>query len=564
MTLVAAGCSKGFEVTGVTEISQTGTSSGSANQFKYQCANPAVRGSNNSPVRRLSKQELQNTLTQLLGATASDDTIAGALETLPPDEVKVSTEDFSPLHPTLYAAALKATANRVIEIAKTTATLRTAIYGACANQATITDACAAAFIQNYGQKVYRRPLTVSETKTFNDLYASSGKALTGLHSVLFVLLQAPPLAFHLETGESVSNGRTRLTDYEIANRIAYLTTASPPDKELSDAASRTGELQDLVEVKKQVSRLLSSSSPAARARMSSFLKFYAGKSELEDPNPGLGLAAKIETAGLGEEMMTELSEYSENIFWKSTGTFEELMTSRDSFPRSDAMVKILGAANRVPASNAPVEASPVHIGFLHRPAFLANPGNRTSPILRGVHVRSHVLCEVIPFPTSSTVDDALDALGDIEGQTNRSKVNQMTNQPACIGCHAFINPLGFTFEKYDQLGMPRAKELIYDDLGKLTTTWDVDTKVDQPRLDFGEKANASVPDSIQLAYAISKGSKGRACFAQKAFEFTRARTMKAEDACALHDAELASHNGTLRDVLVESIANEDIFWLKSN
>lgn len=530
-------------------------------QLKYTCTSPQGRGVDNPAIYRFTKADLENTLSAILGnSIATDSEISSLVQALPSDEIIKSLDDFAAMHSPTYVSGLASIANRVVSIMTSDATQRAAVMGSCANTTPISDACASSFVKNFGYKVYRRPLSAAEEAKYKKIFTDLGGGIKGMNSILYVLLQAPPMSFHVELGYAIQNGKTRLTDYEIASRISYLVTSAPPDATLLAAAARTGELQSVTEVKKQVSRLFDAKSALARDRLSSFMTFYTGVDEIEDPSPNIGKANNINVTGINQQMVKELGEYTDYVFWTKNGDFEEFMTSRDSFPRSDALMKILGASAKVASDNKPVQASPAHLGLLHRPAMIANAGQRTSPILRGVHVRREVLCEEIPLPPASAVTQALDQLGNIENQTNRAKTTQATASQACIGCHSQINPLGFAFEGFDQLGAIRTKESIYNDSGALVTTWPIDTLVQAPKLEANEPAGFSVGDSAELVRKIGQGNKGRACFAKKAFEFIRARRSVASDECALRQAEVVSHTGSLRDVMIESIANEDIFW----
>jgi hypothetical protein len=42
--------------------------------------------------------------------------------------------------------------------------------------------------------------------------------------------------------------------------------------------------------------------------------------------------------------------------------------------------------------------------------------------------------------------------------TMREKVAELTSKPACMSCHVTINPLGFSFERFDAVGRVRATD----------------------------------------------------------------------------------------------------------
>ncbi len=543
---------------------QVALSPTASRDLRFVCRDANKRGLSNPAIRRMSALEVTNTLRSVLGpALFNRPEISELIEGLPADQVTTSIDEFSPIPQAAMQLALAGIANKVVSVTESDSSARGALFGACANANPVTDACASAFIASFASRSRRRPVSQEEAASLTKIFVEAGKGLKGLQSVLYVSLQAPELVMHIETGGAVEGARVRLTSYEIANRISYMISGSPPDAELLLAAEQD-RLQTLAAIRTQVERLLNSSSTDAKTRVASFMKFYGGVASIEQPRPSVGIANGISTVGLDDQMIRELGDYSNYIFWQKSGNFELLMTSRDSFPRSDAMMTILGASAKVGANGLPVQASPAYPGFLHRPAFLASPSERTSPILRGVHIRREILCNEIPLPPSEDVDDKIEELGDIENQTNRARITQLTESTQCIGCHAQINPLGYLFERYDQLARPRTEEKIYDDKGVLQKSWSINSAVTNPKLDPSETGATSLEDSIALTNAIAKGKTARACFAQKAFEFVRARRFDPEtDGCALREMEKKVQTGSLRDVLIDSIANEDIFWRSS-
>ena len=543
------------------EAIQTALSPAATSDLRFLCRDANARGLTSPAIRRMSSQEVTNTLQTLFGPVVrADIQIQQLFSELPSDTLNTSIDDFSAIPQLGMQLSIAAIAKRVVEITEANVSARAQMFGSCSSEASIAPSCASAFIQSFGLKSRRRPLTSAEITSLNRIFATNAGGLKGLQSVLFVMLQAPELVMHIETGSTGSATRVRLSDYEVASRISYLTLASPPDDILFKAAAE-GKLGTVSAVKLQVSRLLSSSSTDAKARIAHFMSFYGGLTTLEQPRASVGTAAGISTKGLEDQMLKELAEYSDYIFWSKNGSFEQLMTSRDSFPRSDAMMKILGTSTKVGTNGLPVQASPAHLGWLHRPAFLASPSERTSPILRGVHIRREVLCNEIPLPPADELDAKLAELSQLEDQTNRGRIAQLTESPACAGCHTQINPLGFLMEGWDQLGRPRTDEKIYDDKAVVVKNWAVNTQVQNPKIEPGESSATVVNDSIALTNAIAKGTTARACFAQKAFEFVRIRHMNADlDGCALRETEKRVQTGSLRDVFIDAIANEDIFW----
>ncbi len=521
----------------------------------YKCVDPSIRGITADRMRKLSLAQLKNTLRDLLGTTiVNDSEFKLSLTSIPDDSLKVSVGEFND-NPALYhAKAIYDASVRAVAMMNSNSQLRSNILGSC-TVSSLDENCIRTVISQFGRRVLRRPPTATETSSFVAFYNSMGAGVEGLNYLFQRLLQSPTIVFHIEDGNSPSNGRYRLSDYEIASRISYMTTDTMPDVELLDAASR-GELQTLTNVKSQVSRLLAK--PEAAAKVQNFIRYYTHLKELV-PNSKAAASVGVSTSGLATEMKQEFNEYVNYIVFGSSGTYADLMTSHASFPRTQNLAKVL--ETNVISVAQPVSIAPLHAGLLHRPAILASGSDRTSPILRGALVRKAVLCDVLGDPPANAVAAREDEVGDLSTYSNRIGTDRLTSPGLCLSCHTSLNPLGYAFEKYNQLGARRTVEPLFDAQGNLVRTFPIDTTVTDPRIEDG--GPGSLSDSTELVAAIAESRKAKACYSQKMFEYYNVRAIdSAKDGCSLAETEQKTGSQDLRSVLIDSIANEDIFWRK--
>jgi hypothetical protein len=530
---------------------------GPLDQLTYTCTEQQKlsRGVSFDHMRRLSHTELVNTLGALLGESVIGDAeIQTKLSGLPVDETVIAG-DFTDEPPVGTALALFQVSKRAVELATASAAWKSDHLPSCAGTSPLTDACAEEVVEQFGGQVWRRDLSPAEVQTYLSYYHEASASTEGLSYLLRRLLQSPSLVFHVEEGAESRSGRIRLTDFEVASRISYLTQSTMPDEALMKAA-RNGELRSLDGVRAHVKRLLAEEKAHAKAR--DFFRYYTHLGTVADPLPAVGEQIGIpDTSGLGAEMKQEAFDFFDHVFWSEEGTFSELMSSSAAFPRSEAMSLVFDA--ELVSSEQPVSSAPSHPGLLHRPALLTSPAGRTSPIVRGAHLRKSFLCDDMGMPDPAAVAERQTELGDIENMSNRDKTTKLTDAPACVGCHGRINMIGFTFEGFDQLGAKRSVETVFDDQGKLGSTWPIDTTAQSPRLEAG--GPESLSDSAELALAMSGSSKARACISQRLFEYYRSSTVDlAGDSCVLREEEAQSQSGTLQSVLLATIANEDIFW----
>jgi hypothetical protein len=106
---------------------------------------------------------------------------------------------------------------------------------------------------------------------------------------------------------------------------------------------------------------------------------------------------------------------------------------------------------------------PVAIDAEHRAGVLTHPlilaafsyHRSSSPIHRGVFLTRNVLGRTLRPPPMAIefMDDRFDP-----SLTMREKVTELTGKAACMGCHATINPLGFSLERFDAVGRLRTHD----------------------------------------------------------------------------------------------------------
>jgi hypothetical protein len=82
-----------------------------------------------------------------------------------------------------------------------------------------------------------------------------------------------------------------------------------------------------------------------------------------------------------------------------------------------------------------------------------------------------LLCLRAPDPPPAAVDFAASFKVPADYQGTRRQLAEMASasSPACSGCHAVINPIGYGFEEFDDIGRPRTtdRNLPIDSSGRL-------------------------------------------------------------------------------------------------
>lgn len=514
------------------------------------CTDRSVMGTAEGGVRRLSSIELRNSLKALIGDDVWN-AIPAAVSTLPIDGD--ARELFAPGPNAGQVDAMVEVASQAASVIAGDTTIRTRVVGACASSEHPADTCIRAFVQSFGKRAYRRPLTNDEVTTYVQGY-NAAEADIALQVVIARLLIAPQTQFVIENGKEVDGKRVRLTDFEIASRIAFAVTQQAPDDALLQAAER-GELGTLDQVQTQVRRLMST--PAARETMRELASYWFNFAHIQ-PSTRTAIRRGWTSEGLSQEVQEEALDFVEHVFFEGDGGVAELLSTNLVFPKGERIAEIYGTS----ASADGVVPPKARRGILTRAALLVNTLDFTSPIHRGAGLLRRALCQDIPSPDPEDVaarQTEVETFTRLDHST-RDVTTNLTSPAFCQTCHVNINAVGFLFEGYDELGALRDKELVFDESNTIVVEHPIDTAVSNVSLggvDSGPLANA---DDL-IDYLLEQQPLVAECFAKQALRFVRYRKDARSDACAIQDAAKAmGEGGSLVDGFVALAGGEQIFW----
>ena len=309
----------------------------------------------------------------------------------------------------------------------------------------------AAFAEKFVAAAFRRPLTPEETqRNITDLLRAAPDAETGVRRVVLLALKSPHFLYTELPARESDATRT-------ATRLAFALWDSAPDAELARAAT-TGQLRTREEVSAQAARLLAD--PRARAKVREFFQHWLQLRYLEDLGKDTKLFPDF-TPDIIDDLRASLGVFVDTAVWSERSDFRELLRA-DYLFANDRLAKFYGlpapAAATTPGEFARV-AAPVgqRSGVLTHPYLLAALSYKatSSPIHRGVFLTRSIVGRALkPPPQAQTFDEtSFD-----HGMTMREKVTKLTRSENCQGCHAVINPLGFSLEIFDAVGRYRTED----------------------------------------------------------------------------------------------------------
>lgn len=561
-----------------TALNPNATSGGTATTPIGQCTATAIRGSAKEAVRRLTREELQASLNSVLPDLTFD--LKSQFSFYPDTDIVEDVERFDRIYNSTQALKWAELVDTIYD-SIVTRKLQAKIGGTCLQQSSVTEACWRSFFTTFGKKVYRRPLLEDEISKMTSV-ASSQNASDGLYVAIHMLFRSPAFLFHFEKGVSEESARVRLSDYDVANRISFAIVGTPPDATLLGAADR-GELKSLAQVESQVRRLLETT--LARKKLEKFYSEWLQLSHVQVPNQAYMTFYNVigGAGGIDDAMRLEIQDYLYYVVLKQKGTFTDLMTSPIAFPRFQglfyqdnskpfsAMAYIYGGDKYAGFSpEGATEASPFpapnNPGLLTRAGFLASNRWETEPIARGVHIQRRILCEELPSPDFSVVNQRLDEVGDLDPlkYPHHQIIQAKTGGTSCIGCHAKINPVGFALESFDMLGKIRSEQRVlditkfYSDINGIAARFPIPSSI--AGVVIGDKT-VSVSGPLQLAQTVASSTTAKRCLASFVVRHYDRRKENGGDSCAVNEAvQVLEENKPVLEVFVKTLANEDIFW----
>jgi hypothetical protein len=322
------------------------------------------------------------------------------------------------------------------------------------------DACARQFIEKYGERLFRRPLTESETlarlKTASMGAKRSGDFYAGLKVALTSLLVAPEFIFRVETAEPDPANRSqyRLDAYSKAARVSFLFWDSAPDEELL-AAARSGAIHTKVGLQQQLTRMVSSPrfEDGVRAFFTDMLQLDESENVVKDPTIYPKFNQSVSDSAKEQTLKTTI-----DLLVRKMGDYRALFTSNDTF-----INRPLASVYRVPFASSGDWApytfpeSSERSGILTQVSFLslfAHPGS-SSPTKRGIKVYEIFMCLPTPNPPA---DVDFSRVQDSTKGTIRGRLLDHMSNPGCSGCHMRSDPPGLALEHFDGLGQLRTME----------------------------------------------------------------------------------------------------------
>jgi hypothetical protein len=521
----------------------------------FSCAPSAVP--EELPLPRLTRVQLQNTLQFALQRAVPSDA-AAIWAQVEPTFAQYVPETITPAPGDLKGGFTRT--NQTIEqnqidtmyavgvaigqaLTSTTARMTT-MMGACATDTSTSNdaACLSSFIQSWGSRLLRYPLSSDDASFYAAIAGSTPVDPGAVQDVITALINAPETLYRVEHGTDDTAAVSPLSAFELAARLSYQFWQAPPDDTLWNLAV-SGQLTDPTVYAQQVERLLQD--PNAYQGLDEFVIQWLRLNELPpvdllntDPQfsafAGAPLPDDSTTGNMVEDVVSAVHQAVH-----TGGTVSAFLRDNHSYATDSYTAGVYGVAPWDGKSPAPVPSSPLRAGLITRPGMLATGTVTTRPIHKGYLVRNALLCEQVGSPPANvnTTPPKSSAV-----ETTRQAVTALTSSGVCASCHpTLINPPGFITESFDALGRLQTVEDVYGSTGSLLASLPIDTSA-VPLVTPTDSRTMSEP--AQLVSAIDQSQLLHSCIALRYFRFTYERNEDATaDGCILSDLEKVSRSG---------------------
>lgn len=407
------------------------------------------------------------------------------------------------------------------------------------------DDCATSFLIDFGRRAYRRPLTDEELARWVGISTTLAPSpWEGLRLAVSGILQSPNFLYRVELGTPDPNdpGLRQLDGYELASRLSFLLWNETPDVELL-AAAESGALDDVEGLRQQAKRLLAS--PKASATIQAFFAQYLDLNGIEAITRDQELYPLF-TDGITSAMRREVELIVDDIVMSKRADFRTLFSTRTTFVNSQlAALYGLDAPGATEDTFVQIELPEQgpRAGILTLGAFLTINAHQvvTSPTLRGKYIRQRLLCQEMQ-PPPDDVDTELEPPEEGEGPfTLREQLEVHMTNPTCAACHALMDPPGFLFEHFDNIGAYREMEP-----GNL------------PIDSSGELDGEPLDDAFDLAKEIDSHPYLSKCLVRQLYRHTmgRVETDGEEPAIDELDSELEESGYDFQSLLLAFVTHE--------
>ena len=406
-------------------------------------------------------------------------------------------------------------------------------------------ACAESIVDGFGPRAFRRPLSADERAKYVALIQGRTDFIDGISAMVQAMLTSPFFLYRFEIGQRQADGSHRLDAYEVASALSYTFWGTMPDALLFEAAG-AGRLDGADGIEVEARRLLAD--PRARDNVATFAAQWLGVESIVAATKSRALGSF--EIGVREAMLEEVKRLVTHVVFDGSGALDDLFTADFTFANAE-LARFYGAS--VGGDGFSQVRLQGRAGVLGLGGVMASYAysDQSSPVRRGLFVRSRLLCQELPAPPPNA-----GGIPEVDpSATTRERFAQHSSDPACRACHQYIDPVGFGFEQFDALGRWRDT-----DAGKAI---DASGRVDDVEA-FGDGTSQPFATLPELATILAQSNRARTCFTTQFYRFARGGLEAEAETCAIErlSDQFAADGEDIRSLMIRYVRS-DTFVVRS-
>ncbi|MDG2400336.1 MAG: DUF1592 domain-containing protein [Akkermansiaceae bacterium] len=301
-------------------------------------------------------------------------------------------------------------------------------------------------LTRFMERAWRRPVKANEVAPFVTLFMKYRPEFPTMEEamleVLATVLATPEFLYLTQENSST------ISEAGLASRLSFFLWSSIPDKELRDLA-KEGTLRDPTVLKAQITRMLAD--PRSARFSKHFVQQWLGLD-------GLNSVVHVTDSALMEAMQEEPIAFFKYVLDSNSSLMDFLHSDyavlNERLAAHYQIRDVYGPQFR----RVPIEPNTNRGGILTNAAILTmnSDGKDSHPLKRGIWMLERILHDPPP-PAPPNVPEVDLTDPKILEMTLKERIVDHRNKPACLSCHAKIDPWGIAFENYDALGVYRTK-----------------------------------------------------------------------------------------------------------
>ncbi|HWZ31420.1 MAG TPA: DUF1592 domain-containing protein [Bryobacteraceae bacterium] len=320
--------------------------------------------------------------------------------------------------------------------------------------------CAKKILAALVKQAYRRPTNDNDVESLLGFFQQGRNAEndfeSGIRTAIQAMIASPEFVFRFErTPSSATPGSNyRISDLELASRLSYFLWSSAPDDQLVALAGQS-KLHDPAVLEKQVRRMLVD--PRSQSLTNTFAYQWLHLANLKEWSPDLFLFPDFDRT-LSQSAVKETEMLFDSVM-REDRSLLDLLTANYTFV-NERLAKHYGMPNILGERFRRVSLTdPNRFGLLGEAGILmlTSYANRTSPVQRGKYVLEVLFGTPPPAPPKDVPPFKEVGLND-KPQSVRERLEEHRKNPACNSCHAMMDPIGFSLENFDAVGLWRVND----------------------------------------------------------------------------------------------------------